>query len=358
MKKKILHIAFNTLGNGGVANVIMSIILTLNNDYDFSVLCYNEPIKKRKTQLSENKAKYISIRPIWTNTPLEPIFRPLIYFFKCINIFCKENFDVVHCHDSSEGGIILLAAKLCGVKQRIMHSHNTHSPMKRRNLVVGLYRSLQRKLFLSCANVFVGCSENACTDLFGNKPHKVINNSIDVSKFLYNKPKPGKYRFIHVGRMTFQKNQSMVIDVFNEILKTFPTATLTFIGEGEDLPKIKEKAINLGISECVEFLPANADVAAEFKKTNFLIFPSKYEGFGIVLLEAQAANVVCFASNECPSVTNIGLCRYIPLSLSAHEWASKIIDDIKSGISFSANRELIKDFDSSVIAGEYRSLYE
>lgn len=359
LRNKVLHIAFDTLANGGVTSVIMSIISSLHKDAEFSVLCYNKPAKHRVRQLNDNDAKLFIIRPTWAKGFFEFFIRPFVFFFSCISTFRQEKFDVVHCHDSSEGGVILLAAKLCGVKKRIMHSHNTKSPVKRKNPIVGAYRWMQRRLFLSCANVFVGCSENACIDLFGNRQYKVINNSIELSKFYCSQSeKSSKYRFIHIGRMTYQKNQMMVLKVFSEILKSIPDATLTLIGEGEDLSKIKNAASNLNISSVVEFLPANSNIAKELKKSDFMIFPSIYEGFGIVLIEAQSANVVCFASDVCPRSTDVGLCDYLSLTDSPKAWADHIMSFIKSDKKHTVDIEKLKTYDSKYIANEYKALYE
>ena len=54
------------------------------------------------------------------------------------------------------------------------------------------------------------------------------------------------------------------------------------------------------------------------------ILPSKYEGFGIVLAEAQAAGLKCFISENVPPEVNIGLCETIPLNKGEKYWAEKI----------------------------------
>ena len=84
---------------------------------------------------------------------------------------------------------------------------------------------------------------------------------------------------------------------------------------GEEYKKqLKSKAISLGVQSKVEFLPSDSDIKEVLEEASLFYFPSINEGFGIVLLEAQAMEVPCLVSSSVPKDVNCGLCKFLSLS--------------------------------------------
>ena len=114
---------------------------------------------------------------------------------------------------------------------------------------------------------------------------------------------------------------------FYAIQKKYLTAVLVLVGEGDLKPQIEKKVSDLKIEKKVFFLGARSDVYRFYQVFDAFIFPSLYEGFGNVLLEAQACGIQSFTSKDVvPQYANITpLLHYIPLSYDADHWKSIIL---------------------------------
>lgn len=104
----------------------------------------------------------------------------------------------------------------------------------------------------------------------------------------------------HVGRFIKVKNHPLIIRSFAELKKIRPNAKLVLVGEGGDMDKIQEQCKDLKIDKDVIFTGARADVPQLMRMFDVFIFPSLYEGLGIVLIEAQAAGLRCVVSKHIP----------------------------------------------------------
>ena len=86
------------------------------------------------------------------------------------------------------------------------------------------------------------------------------------------------------------------------------------------------------LEDSVLLVPGNrVDVKEFYDKSDYMIFPSRYEGFGIALLEAQAKLIPCFVSEAVQKEVDVGLLKYISLNNSPEFWAKYILDYIKNG---------------------------
>jgi len=103
-----------------------------------------------------------------------------------------------------------------------------------------------------------------------------------------------------VGRFAYQKNPEFTIAVFNELLKKEPNSYLLLIGRGKMEKELRKQAESLGISDHVRFLISRDDIPELLKAMDVFILPSRFEGLGIVLIEAQAAGLPCVVSDNIP----------------------------------------------------------
>jgi glycosyltransferase involved in cell wall biosynthesis len=90
----------------------------------------------------------------------------------------------------------------------------------------------------------------------------IIYNSPDTDLILAEKAKiegintvlpENPLRLLHVGRLVEWKRVDMLMDVFNRLLKDFPTAELVIIGTGPEEQNLKNQAQLLGIEHRVIF---------------------------------------------------------------------------------------------------------
>lgn len=255
-------------------------------------------------------------------------------------------YDAVHSHVLFFSGLVLDIAKKQQVPIRIAHSHNT-SDSRKSSILRVLYRKSMRNKILKNSTHLMGCSKEACEYVFGKNAFesgfaKHFPNAIDISKYeslkknkmyLINELKiPSDSTIIgHIGRFTKQKNHPFIIEVFHEYLNVDPSAQLILVGEGSEKDKIEKLVREKRIEKKVHFLGLRKDIEYILSSIDLFLFPSLYEGLGIVLIEAQSASVPCLVSSVIPNEAdlNIELVKKLNLSTNIEDWVSEIQEMIK-----------------------------
>ena len=258
----------------------------------------------------------------------------LKHFINIIKIIKKEGpFDVVHSHMDFFNGINLFAAFIARVPLRISHAH---IEMDRKYLSTSkkIYNSIMRFFIRIFSNKKVGCSQNANLYINGVFENSiVVNNGINLDKFrgIYGLKKhvdvnidSNKINFITIGRIEEQKNPVFIVEIINELKKLNSNIHLYWVGVGTLENRIKEMIKEYNLDEYITLLGKRSDIPDLLSNMNFMLFPSKWEGLGIVLIEAQSAGVPCFISNTIPKEANLGLCTVLDLDRNAKEWSNKI----------------------------------
>ena len=291
----------------------------------------------------------------------------IIYIKKLCRIIKKGKYDIVHVHGNS--ALIfpeLLAAKMAKCKIRIAHSHNTkcNHPMVNR---------LVQPIFNCLYTHAIACSTEAGTWMFKGREFDVVNNAIDVKQFVFDeeirdvqRKKLGvetKFVVGHVGFFNDQKNHEFLIDVFKEIVKVNEDAVLLLIGVGELMSTIKEKVYKLGLLDKVIFYGSSNEVNSLMMAMDVFVFPSQFEGLGIVLVEAQATGLRCFASDKVPQLANVtGTVRFFSLQSDVAMWSKAVLgltSDLDRNSISKNNVELIKKngFDTPSVIEKLQKLY-
>ena len=256
-------------------------------------------------------------------------------YLAALNHFFDEHpeYKIVHVHQDCLSSVILRAAVQHNIPVRIAHSHNANQD---KNLKYPIKLWYKRSIPKYTTNLFA-CGKDAGDWMFGGAPYQIINNAIDATAYSFNPKKRIEMRHQlgladkliigHVGRFNPQKNHPFLLDIFAALLKKEPNAVLLLVGGGEDMPKIQAKAHALGIAEHVRFLGVRSDVAALMQAMDVFVFPSLYEGLGIVLIEAQAAGLPCVVSNTIPREAYLtDLVTAERLSSSTETWADNILE--------------------------------
>lgn len=262
-----------------------------------------------------------------------------IFFYKKAweNLFSSHpEYKVVHVHHFLVGGIVLPIASRHHVDVRIIHSHNTKPPifiLKERVMWL-FHRNL-----IKYSTLRLACSSDAGEYLFGSTQFEVFHNAIEVSKFRYDSIQRMTTReelglddsiFLvgHIGSFrTHQKNHSFLIDVFYEIQKSNKNARLLLVGGGDLMPEIRSKTEYLGIMDKIFFVGVRNDIPALLSAMDVFVFPSFFEGLGIVGIEAQTSGLPCVFSEAIPQEAYVtDTIHRISLKESAKKWASAVLE--------------------------------
>ena len=303
-KKKALIIAYNDLNNSGVPNVIYNTIKSLNNDYVFFFLVFNDDLYYYKKLEDEN----ITVEIIhWQTVMPKSMIRKILYYLlasnklyhRALKLLKFKNYDVIHSFKEYESWPFLKAAKELSIQKRIFHSNVNHSI--KQNLFGTLITKFSRMKTLKYANVFVGVTNQCAKYAFGNKNFDVVYNTYDEVRFNRN-----IYRIItphlvltQIGSFSSNKNQLFTIDVC-KILNTMGVrCDLHLIGkelESGYLNKTISRIKEANLSDCIFVSMGDEYLAKALRTTTFTIVPSFFEGASIVAIESQACGIPCFAS--------------------------------------------------------------
>ncbi len=268
---------------------------------------------------------------------------PLLHYWQWFNILLQNKgvYDVIVLNTNSlEYVFPLVLGKIFGIPVRVIHSHNSGFENKQglaRRLLVGM----NKKLLAWSANLRFACSQFAGQWMFKDNPYHVIYNAIDIHKYDANPIVREKTRnalglhteltLLHVGRFSYQKNHSFLLDIFKEVHRIQPDSVLLLVGdtteESEFLTEVKRKIKAYGLENVVRLLGRRDDVNKIMQAADVLVMPSFFEGLTVVGIEAQASDLPLLLSD---TVTKeLGLLpstQFISLEAGPTAWAEAIVN--------------------------------
>lgn len=268
---------------------------------------------------------------------------PLLHYWQWFNILLQNKgvYDVIVLNTNSlEYVFPLVLGKVFGIPVRVIHSHNSGFENKQglaRRLLVGM----NKKLLAWSANLRFACSQFAGQWMFKDNPYYVIYNAIDIHKYDADLIVREETRnalglhteltLLHVGRFSYQKNHSFLLDIFKEVHRIQPDSVLLLVGdtteESEFLTEVKRKIKAYGLENVVRLLGRRDDVNKIMQAADVLVMPSFFEGLTVVGIEAQASDLPLLLSD---TVTKeLGLLpstQYISLEAGPTAWAEAIVN--------------------------------
>lgn len=217
-------------------------------------------------------------------------------------------FDIVHSHLYFTSGKVMKAAYDEKVLTRVAHSH-TARPVS--SIFKKIYYSNMKGYLKRYATDYIACSSAAGNHLFGKEffenNGRIIKNSIDSERTNFNKDQRNiirnQYNYKnktvlgHVGTLNDVKNQSFLINILSKLDQRF---VLMLVGEGSNKENLINEAKALNVFDRVTFIGRADNVHAYLSAMDMFLFPSLYEGLGLALIEAQAANLPCIISDRIP----------------------------------------------------------
>ncbi len=329
---RVLHSVSN-MDRAGIETMLMNYYRHIDREkVQFDFLC-----NKKKPGAYDDEVKELGGR-IFHSPGLNPAKLPR-YMKYMKNLFAEHpEYKIVEAHNGAFGVYALHGAKLGNVPVRIYHAHGA-----------AITNDWKKPLKLICLKFLPGnmthhytCGIAAARCYFGDAiveagDYEFIPNAIEVSRFTYNESirahirkeynLEGRHVLGHVGRFMAQKNHTFLLDVFAEVVKKDPLATLVLLGDGELMDTIKEKASNLGISDKVIFVGNVGNANEWYQAFDMFILPSIWEGLPVVGVEAQAADLPCiFSDNITREIGLSNKASFIALDAPVEDWVKAIVD--------------------------------
>lgn len=273
------------------------------------------------------------------------------YFIKALNdmnsILKKVKFDVCYFNISESFDCIgIISAKINKIPKIIIHSHSMSIESK--NKVIKFLKNILNsicKIFTSGnKNILLACSDEAAKWLFSkntykNGKYRIIRNSIDCDKYKFVEEKRDKIRkkiklndkdilIGNVASFRKAKNQTFLIDIIEEISNNYNKNTkLMLVGGTDNAQEIFDKIKEKGVEDRVIITGEVDNVEDYLNAMDVFVFPSLFEGFGMVTIEAQANGLPCIFSTNVPNMTKVtDLVKYISLEEEISKWIEPIIE--------------------------------
>lgn len=287
--KKNIAIFQTDLGIGGIQKSIINLL----NNLDYKK--YNVDLYLlSKGEFFENLPKEVNVKIL----KFFPLFK--ILPFKIMNLLTfkhiKKEYDVVIDFNGYSNYLSSLALKT-RAKKKLMWVHNDYKEKKKYDKSFNLFYIFSKNKYKKFDNI-VAVSEGAASS-FEEITHVpceyVIPNYIDIEEI--NRKKEENVEFYvdeecvnicFLGRLVSQKGlEGMLIKVRN-ILNNFKDFHLYIIGDGPLKDKLISEVEEANMYNYVTFLGNKKNPFPYLKKCDYLILNSKYEGQGMVALEALA----------------------------------------------------------------------
>ena len=323
---RVLQVIDKISVDSGVSSIVMNYYARFEHDkinFDFML---NEDVSAGTRDYIESNGSRIYVMPNLKTVNVFRYIKSLTQFYK------KHEYRIIHGHVVNSAVFYLgLARKKAPI--RIIHSHSTK--------LADIWWKRIRNRFLTrfiklVANRFIACSNEAAQFLYGkSNDATIINNAIDVDKFMFSADKRKSIRrelaledkivIGHVGRFIPLKNHGFLLDVFCEIRKTHGNTILILFGSGELFDKMKQKALGFGINEAVIFMGTKDNISDYYSAMDVFVLPSLFEGLPVTGVEAQANGLPCvFSDTVTREAQIIGNCSFLPTN-DPVIWAENIM---------------------------------
>ena len=291
---------------GGIESYFLNMVSNINLNYIFDFVPENIEI----AQFGEFEKYNCKLHNVvnWRKNPIK-------YSKQIYNLLRDNAYDGIYMNLLSAFNVIpILIAHFLKIKVIIVHSHNSSQPT---NIVKLIIHNINKRIISSYATNRFACSELAANWMFyTSDKYIILPNAIDTDKFKVNIEIRNKIRKEYsideetlllgfVGRLAEQKNPLFLVDIMSELIKVEDKVKLMIVGDGYLKKKLLKKIKKLELENNIIVLGSKKNINHLMNAFEFLLLPSKFEGLGIVLIEAQYSGVKCLVSNQIPNEANI-----------------------------------------------------
>ena len=295
---KVLFVT-NNLSGGGAEKLLNDMLPVLKKDnYDVSVLILSDKNEKYLESLKNNGIS-VFILPKKIKTHCGKI--------RYIRHFATKNkFQIVHANCFPSFYYCAIAKKMSKkFPLLVLTEHNTDNRRRHKKIfkpiekwiyseydwIISISRAVQDNLIR-----WISKKDDKNLSVVDNGvPVELYKNSVAYDKNIFFQNLNAKDILISmVASFTEQKNHAFAVDILNKLPPFFK---LVFVGDGPLKTAIEEKVYNMDLNSRVVFLGFRKDAGSIMKSCDISFIPSKWEGFGLVAVEAMACGKPIVASN-------------------------------------------------------------
>lgn len=313
---------------GGIETTITNLCKYI----DHAEISIDVLVESRKNEQYTNllKAYNCSVHSIKKLSKL----RPFTYYRQiCALLQSVGPYDIVNSFDILRTPLFFLAAKKCGIKSRVFHVRTSKTSSK---LFTKILYKLLTMLGIGLATSLAACSDIAGDYFFNKRKFTLLKNGIDVNKFIFDSDKReymrkslgiGKNTIVigHVGRFCEAKNHPFIVDIYYTYQQINEDALLLLIGDGPLREGVSKQINDYRLNGKVILTGEVDNVYDYLNAMDILIFPSFYEGFPNIIMEAQTSGLPSFISDTITnSIKVTELVDFLPINMGTDVWVNAI----------------------------------
>lgn len=224
----------------------------------------------------------------------------------------------VHAHTNFSNMFPLLAAAAAQVPVRVSHAHVTGymhgSPVK------SVYQAVAPWVIRKASTHRLACGVAAARLLYrADEAVTLIPNAIATEGFMLDRDAqsihlrhelglaPDTLILLQVGRLDPVKNQLFTLEIVRELRARGRDCVVLMAGRGALESALRARIAECGLDAQVRLLGIRDDVPRLLNGADVFMLPSLFEGFPVVLVEAQAAGIPCVVSDRVSAEVDLGL---------------------------------------------------
>jgi glycosyltransferase involved in cell wall biosynthesis len=211
----------------------------------------------------------------------------------------KEKFDVVDCQGFPFfSSFVCKFHQLIGRSKMIITLHEVWGDYWYEYLgKAGIFGKLVERSMLALTDRFITVSQKTERDLQAIKrtdKSSIIPNGIDLNQIMNVKQANTGFDLLFVGRLIKEKKVDLLVRSLPKVFETCPNVKCMVVGDGPERSRLEELCNELELTDTVEFtgfMDGYNELIGTMKSTKVLVLPSEREGFGMVVVEANACGI-------------------------------------------------------------------
>jgi glycosyltransferase involved in cell wall biosynthesis len=311
-------------------------------------------------------------KKLYTKEGRRSILQAIYFGFHSMKLI-KEDFDVIDCCGFSY--FSLFSCKLISLIKRKKLFSTWHEVWGKNYWYEyigwkGYLGHIIEKLAVLMPDKIISVSKHNThklkSELNSNKPIYTVPNGIEFGLITKIKPAKEKSDVFFAGRLIPSKNVNILIKSIKLIKEKNPEIKSLIIGDGPEKKKLEELTKELNLEKNIKFLgflENHNDVCALMKSSKVFILPSTREGFGIVVIEANACGIpvvtINHKNNAARDLIEEGKNGFV-CQLNEEEIAKRIIRILINSSGLNMKKvcmDLAKKYDWDKIVDEIEGVY-
>ncbi len=291
-----------------------------------------------------------------------------------------SDYQIIHIHADTAWKLLVYAfpAKIAGIRTIIIHAHSSY--------VNGDYRWVKyllhiiSKSFLVCVSTdMLSCSDKATRWMY-NKNNQddviVISNCVEAEKYQFNQCyrdeerrrigiEDGHILVGTVGDYSYPKNPYFFVDILEKVRKVNDKVYAVYVGDGSYRRQVERYANKRHVNDYMVFYGKSDNLQNIYSAMDIFLMPSRFEGFPISAIEAQANGLKCILSDRITKKVGIlDDCEFLDIS-NVNGWCKRITKYIEENVNYNhlfIRKEAVdlvkkKGFDIGFASNELLSVY-